>query len=156
MTTLGSKFPAGCYAAPRRPKRRLDNSLGLVVDVRLDVEHLHQRHVEEAVLVQNVADHPQSSTAQVSLLHQVLLSDTNSAVHNEAACGASANASKPELYLHRVRVVFIHHGAAAHDLQVTSHLHSGTRTVNKYPPPPKKNKKKVRMTFEFLRGKNNL
>ena len=58
-------------------------SLCVVVDVRLDIEHLQQRGVEEAVFIQNVSNHPQGATTQVALLHQILLSAPNCCFHTD-------------------------------------------------------------------------
>ena len=49
--------------------------LHVVVDVSLNKQHLCQGRVEEAVFIQDVPDHPQSTAAQVPLLHQVLLEE---------------------------------------------------------------------------------
>lgn len=51
-----------------------DLLLSVVIDVWLYVQHLYQWCVEEAIFIQDVADHPQGSTTQVALLHQIFLS----------------------------------------------------------------------------------
>lgn len=48
-------------------------SHNLVLYIRLQVQCLYQGRIEKAVLVQDVSNHAQSPTAQVSLFHQVFL-----------------------------------------------------------------------------------
>lgn len=41
----------------------------IVVYITLDVEHLSEGRVEEAVLIQEITNHSQSSSAQISHIH---------------------------------------------------------------------------------------
>lgn len=111
--------------------------LRAVADVCVNVQHLYQRSVEEAVFVQDVPDHPQGTTAQIAHLHQVFLPTVGGKTVKifrlkPPACPSTSRCK----YLHCVGVVLIYHGSAANGLQVVLHLHTGhNQNRNPHHPP---------------------